>query len=73
MSPNGLKRTQRKPTVHVHVRLDKELVDWIDQRIEQMTYKDRSHAINFAVKFLRDNTYEVTEVIPIRKEDLENQ
>jgi len=67
MSPKVHKST-RKPMVHIHVRVDQDLVTWIDARIEEMTYKDRSHAVNFALKFLKDNTFKADEIIPVTKE-----
>lgn len=67
MSLKAHKGTRKK--VHIHARVDKKLVDWIDERVEQMTFKDRSHAINFALKFLKDNTFEAKEIIPITEEE----
>jgi len=71
MLPKAHKSTNKKPKVHIHVRVDKELVDWVDTRIGEMTYKDRSHAVNFALKFLKDNTFEAEEIIPITAKEWE--
>jgi len=62
------KRTQK---VHVHVRLPKDLVDWIDRRIEEMVFYNRTHAIIFALRYLKSQTIEAEQLIPITSEELE--
>jgi len=56
----GAKHVSRRQTerdfsrkVPVSFTMNKELYDMVDEMIDQKIFKDRSHAINAAVDFLR--------------------
>jgi len=60
------KERKKRKTVQISVRVDKELLDWVDSMIENSYFfKDRTHAINMALDVLREALNSVT-IIPVK-------
>ncbi len=38
----------------VTVTIDPELLKWVDAEVRELIFSDRSHAVNFALKKLKD-------------------
>jgi len=43
------------PKERVSVTIRKELLEWIDQKVEDLTYASRSHAIEYALAKLKES------------------
>ena len=57
---------QKRKTVQISVRVEKELLDWVDEMIRtSYFFKDRTHAVNMALGVLRDALNNIT-IIPIK-------
>ena len=41
--------------VKTSVYLDKDLSDWIDEQVKKLRFGSRNHAVNFALKFLKES------------------
>lgn len=39
--------------VGIHVTVDPDLVQWLDQKVKEKTFASRSHAVNVALNELR--------------------
>lgn len=60
------KKKMKKKTVQISVRVDKELLDWVDEMIEtSYFFKDRTHAVNMALDVLREALSSMT-IIPLK-------
>ena len=60
------KEKKKRKTVQISVRVDKELLDWIDNMIENSYFfKDRTHAVNMALDVLKEALNSVT-IIPVK-------
>ena len=42
------------PKSRVSVTVDKKYLEWIDKKIEELVYANRSHAFEYAIKHLID-------------------
>lgn len=62
----------KKKTVQISVRVDKDLLDWVDAQIRNMFFKDRTHAVNFALQTTRQ-AIEQIEVLKIPLGQTENR
>ena len=60
------KEKKKKESVQISVRVDKELLDWVDNMIQtSYFFKDRTHAVNMALDVLREALNSIT-IIPIK-------
>ena len=62
----------KKKTVQISVRVDKDLLDWVDEQIGNMFFKDRTHAVNMALQTTKQ-AIEQIEVIKIPLGKTENK
>lgn len=44
--------------VKTSVYLEKDLSGWIDKKVKDLTFGSRNHAVNFAIKFLKEHLEE---------------
>jgi len=42
------------PKVRVSVTIDKRFLEWIDKKVEELVFANRSHALEYAIKHLID-------------------
>jgi len=38
--------------VRISITIDKKFLEWIDKRVEELTFANRSHAFEYAIKHL---------------------
>ena len=42
------------PKARVSVTIDKKFLEWVDKKVEELTFANRSHAFEYAIKRLMD-------------------
>lgn len=42
------------PKIRVSVTIDKKFLEWVDKKVEELVFANRSHAFEYAIKHLID-------------------